>query len=170
MNYFKKNLLLPQNIGFHYADFADFLFHLDISRADLVNLTGKSDRSIRRYCNENNAPQWLYMVAYCAAGYLLSDTWSGWHLHRNSQGLIKKGSPSCIHNAITPQQIDALSLLYQHNRTLILKTDDLTRENDLMRNRLLIADHKRLVPDNVYPINKKISYEMISQQLNNERA
>jgi len=165
VNYFKKSLFLPHNIGFQYRNFNEFLTGLGLERLDLVKITGKSERSIRRYCNENSAPQWLYLVAFCAAGYLLSDTWSGWHIHPINEGLIKTGSPACKNDSIKPSQINAWSHLHQHNRCLDLKLNDLTRENDFMRKKLLIVDHKKLVPKNVIPFNKSISYEMISKQL-----
>ena len=102
MNYFKKSLFLPHIIGFEYRDFNEFLINLRLSREDLASISGKSERSIRRYCNENNAEDWLYLVAFCAAGYLLSDLWAGWHLHPDNQGLIKTGSPACKHDSIKP--------------------------------------------------------------------
>jgi len=168
MNYFQKKLLLPQNIGFDYQNFNEFLFKIGITRTDLVNLTGKSERSIQRYCNENRAPQWLYLVAYCAAGYLLSDAWSGWHIHPKTQGLINYSSPACKNFSISPGQINNWSMLYEQNRTLTLKLNDLVQENTLIRTNLMTVDHRRLVPNNVYPL--KTTYKDIYKKMESTNA
>jgi len=163
MKLFQKNLLLPQNIGFEYRNFNEFLFKLGVTRDDLAEITGSSTRSIQRYCNENKAPKWLYIVAYCSAGYLLSDVWAGWHIHPDSKGLINYTSPACKNFAISPAQINNWSLLYQQNRTLTLKVNDLIQENTLIRKNLMSINHKRLVPKNVYPL--KTTYKDIYNKM-----
>jgi len=168
MNFFQKNLLSPQNIGFEYRNFNEFLFHIGITRAELAQITGSSTRSIQRYCNENKAPKWLYLVAYCAAGYLLSDAWSGWHIHPHSKGLINHSSPACKNFAISPGQINNWSMLYEQNRSLTLKVNDLIQENTLIRTNLMNVDHRRLVPKNVYPL--KTTYKNIYKKMELKNA
>jgi len=152
MNYFKKSLLSPHIIGFQYQNFNEFLVGLGLSRADLVKITGLSSRTLQRHCNQNKAPQWLYIVSYCAAGYLLSDNWSGWRLSRD-HGLINRSSPACKHKSIQPTQINGWNALYELNRGLTLKMNDLSVENRRLIAIMSKVDHRRLVPNNVIPFN-----------------
>ena len=163
MNYFNKTFLYPHNIGFHYTSFEDFLLKVNINGKELQALSGISTRTLRRYINEDTAPQWVYLVAYCAAGYLLHEGWQGWRVH--NQGIVHFAAPSCTHDSIKPSMLMDMGRYYERSRTQARTNDDLARENDLLRAKALIVDYKRLVPDNVKPINKQISYEHISKQI-----
>ena len=163
MNYFNKSLLMPHNIGFDYRGFNDFLNQLNIKRDELAANCAISERTIRRYCNENNAPQWVYIVAFCSAGYLLSNAWSGWRIH--NEGIVNYTASSCNHDSLKPSMLMDMTLYHGYKRTLELKCDDLSRENNLLRAKLTIVDHKRLVPGNVIPFNHTVTYEQISKQI-----
>ncbi|MFK5951321.1 MAG: hypothetical protein QM500_21410 [Methylococcales bacterium] len=162
MNYFKKSLLMPHIIGFEYRNFNEFLFNLGLNRSELTEITGLSTRTIQRYCNQNKAPQWLFMVAYCASGYLLADKWAGWHLSKDN-GLTHHASPACKHQSIQPTQINSWFILHQQNTTLTLKIKDLALEHKLVLAKMAKVDHRRLVPRNVIPL--KTTYKNIYNQM-----
>ena len=163
MNFFKKSLLTRHNTGIEYRSFDDFLNQMNIKRDELATICSISTRTVRRYCNENNAPDWIYLVAFCAAGYLLSPAWVGWRVHND--GIVHYAAPSCNNDSIKPSMLMDMTLHHGYKRTLELKCDDLARENKQLRAKLTIVDHKRLVPKNVVPFNHTVTYEHISKQI-----
>ncbi len=165
MNFFEKNFLLGQKLGIDCRNFNEFLLKIGLNRNELIEITGMSERTIRRHCNQNTAPQWLYVVAYCASGHLLSPEWAGWRLSRDN-GLIHHNSPACKHESIKPAQINNWFMLFAQNRTLTLKMNDLATENKRLKSKMFKVDYRRLVPENVIPL--KTTHEKIYNQLKKE--
>ena len=163
MKFINESFLSVHKLGFSYANFNEYLSGLFLSRADLAALAGLTPRTLRRYCNDNAAPRWAYLVAFCAAGRLLGDEWQGWRLHNG--GIVHPGSHSARHDSIKPSMLMDMGRFYERSAYLARTVADLQRENEALRRKLAIVDYKRLVPANVKPINKTISYERIAREL-----
>jgi hypothetical protein len=128
-------------------NFSSYLQDLGIDRRQLASITGLSERTLRRY-QAADAPEWLYLLSYCLAGYLPFEGWDGWQV--TAQGLAHATARSTRHRPLMPEELKDLAFRLQYAHTLSRANNDLHREHTRLRHRLDRSSAVARLPKNLH--------------------
>lgn len=147
---------------FAFSCFDEYIKKLRIDRETIIEISGIGPRTLQRYINEDCAPQWLYIILYCKAGYILEPGWQQWRFYEGQ--LWGLNAPATKHAGYFAQELVDLAARLQHTRLVKALNDELRHENTLLREAMIKADARNKVPHNVIPFNG-VTYQQIAKHL-----
>lgn len=100
---------------FYYENFDDYRAKLGFSVVEIAALIDKSPATVKRYIDRNNAPQWLYLLLYVAAGYVLDKEFFGFSF---SAGKLYTSTWITRNRGFTRQEITEYAFFMDYLRTL----------------------------------------------------
>jgi len=135
------------NPPFQFDSFKEFMRKLDFDNKYIEELTHTSPRTVRRWVNENTAPEWLYLLLYAAGGYILHKDWHGWRIVHGE--LVSDSAPSTKHFGFKATQLFDLGFTLQNSHSIAHSAQDIKAENVRLMSLLLKYEENKKIPANV---------------------